>query len=281
MEDITKQNFMYCLQAKEGRGCLCAAMFYFYKVDDKIEIHFKAGNDKYAEKTRNAWKVPSTTEDAMEGFYEVCKETFEFLEKNYNQDCENWWARYISFDDENRVVTLYDLPDRSAPNGDSEDFWIQEYNITKKMFDKGYLNGNYPQGHYTMNGQTLTLLCSYFGAYTGSKLKPNFIKSLQSCHKISDSNLKKNWLIDKVVKNDSVMSEITAEDFWRLSLASQMYNSSIYKDEYCKKFLKLLGPSENKEYQDYINAVLENSYEEYKIDYEYMTKKYAPILVMI
>ena len=263
MEDITKQNFMYCLRAKEGNGCLCAAMFYIYKDGDNLLIRFKSGTDKYAEKTRANWKTPFAGEEEMTGFYEVHKETISFLEKNFPD--ANWWPQGQTFDDENRIVTIPDWEGRNAPDGMSEDFWKQELHITEQMFSKGYLNGNYPQGHYSMNGNQMVLVASYFGAYTGTKLNPLFVKSLNSCHKLSDSNLKKNWLVKEIVKNPSEMNNIISDDFWRLSLASQLYNSTEYKDNYIRSFLELLGPSSHTKYQDYITACLEKDYADYEL----------------
>lgn len=266
MKDITKENFMYCLRAKEGKGCLCAAMFHIYKDENMLQVKFESGTDKYSDKTRQAWKVPFAGEEEMQGFYEVHKETIEFLATNYpNAD---WWAVGQQFDDTNRTAFIPDFENRTAPDGMSKSFWEQQFVITKKMFDRGYLNGNYPQGHYCMKDNRLLLMVSYFGSYRHKKLSKLFQKSLNSCHKLSDSNLKKNWLIKEIVKNKSEMNNIVADDFWRLSLASQLYNSNEYKDTYLRKYLNLLGPSYNKKYQNYIQCCLDKNYKEYEISSE-------------
>lgn len=265
MENITKENFKYCIMESKGKGCLCAAMFHLYKDDDWLQLRFESSTDRYSEKTRSAWRVPFAGEIPMTGFYEVHKETINFLNKYFpNAD---WWIPEQIFNDQEKTVMIKDLPKRNAPNGTSQDFWEQQYEITEKMFKKGYLNGNYPQGHYTMNGNQLVLLVSYFGSYTGKYLKEKFISGLQACHKVSETNLKKNWLIDRVVRTDAIY-DIIADDFWRLSLASQLYNHGEFKDNYIRNFLGLLGSSQIQIYNDYIQASLSQEFKEFEVAYK-------------
>lgn len=265
MKNITKENFKYCIMESNGKGCLCAAMFHLYKDQDWLQLKFESTTDRYSEKTRSAWKVPFAGVKPMEGFYDVHKETINFLDKFYPNS--EWWIPGQIFDDTNRTVMIKDLPNRDAPSGETENFWKQQYDITEKMFRKGYLNGNYPQGHYTMNGKQLVLLVSYFGSYSGKYLKENFISGLQACHKVSETNLKKNWLISNIVRTNS-MHHILADDFWRLSLASQLYNYSEYKDNYIKSFLTLLGKSNVQIYNDYIEASLQKKFKDFEVAYD-------------
>lgn len=276
MKDITKQNFMYCMRAKEGKGCLCAAMFYIYETDDsQLQVEFKSLTDKYSVGTRERWKVPMANEDALKGFYMTHKRSIEFFETNFPNAL--WWVKDQKFDDESLIVRMPTWTNRTPPEGCSSEFWEKQYLITEEMFSKGYLNGNYPQGHYQMKDGQLVLLLSYFAAPTNQLLDPYFVLSLKSCHKLSNENPKKNWFVKHAVRAEGVLENMTSDDFWRLSIASQLYSDNEHFDTYLKKFLALLGPSPVPQWQEYIDNVLSGNYAQYEIN-ETEVPEYIPLV---
>lgn len=266
MKDITKQTFRYCLAESEGRGCLCAAMFHLKCGDDgNLILNFKADDTSYGSKTRNAWLVsyPGLTE--MGGFYHLHKATFQFLEKAFPG--EDWYAHYYDFDDDTMTCKMYDIPERSMPDQTRKDFWEKEFEITQKMWNAGYINGNYPQGHYMLSGDQLVLAVSYFAAERNRLLTEQEISSFISCHKIQINNKKKNWFIKHYVHDKKIMRGILTDDFWRLSVASQLGTTIDGFDEYLKKNLKMMGPSKRSDINEYVAACLSEKTKNYEIDY--------------
>jgi len=162
---------------------------------------------------------------------------------------------------------MYDVPNRSMPNQETKEFWEKEFEITKKMWDAGYINGNYPQGHYMMSGNQLVLAVSYFAADRSRLLTEQEIDSFISCHKIQIDNKKKNWFIKNYVHKKEVVREINTDDFWRLSVASQLGSQKPGFNEYLIANLNMMGPSSRIDVNEYISACISGNTENYEIDY--------------
>jgi hypothetical protein len=271
MKDITKQTFRYCLAESQGRGCLCAAMFHLKCGDDgNLILNFKADDTSYGLKTRNSWLVGYPTNHEMGGFYLLHKKTFEFLEETFPG--EDWYAHYYDWDDSTMTCKMYDLPNRSMPDQETKEFWEKEFEITKKMWDAGYINGNYPQGHYMMTANQLVLAVSYFAAARSRLLTEQEMDSFVSCHKIQIDNKKKNWFIKNYVHNREVIRTITTDDFWRLSVASQLGSQKPGFNEYLIANLNMMGPSSRTDVNNYTAACVSGNTEDYEIDYYDLVK---------
>ena len=271
MKNITKQNFRYCLAESEGKGCLCAAMFHLKCGDNNdIILNFKADDTSYGIKTRDAWLVGYPGENEMEGFYHFHKITFQFLQEKFPN--EKWHATYFDWDDETLSCKMYDIENRSFPDQKTEEFWLKQFEISKKMWDAGFINGNYPQGHYMTDGDHLVLAVSYFGAHRGRTFTDQEIAAFISCHKIHHDNKKKNWFIHNYVHRPEVMKELLTDDFWRLTCASQLGTNGLYFDNYLKSFLELMGPSSRQEINDYIQACVSGNTENFEKEFESFNK---------
>lgn len=267
MKDITKQNFRYCLADNQGRGCLCAAMFHLKCGDDgNLLLNFKAEDTSYGNKTRNAWLVGYPDSYEMGGFYKMHRATFEFLENNFPG--EDWYLHYYDYDDENMTCHAHDIANRSFPDQYSSEFWEMQFEISKKMWDKGYINGNYPQGHYMMNNGKLVLAVSYFAAPPGRLLTDQEVSAFNSCHKIQKENKKKNWFIKNYVRNKDQCAKTTSDDFWRLSAASQLYTLTPAFDIYLKKVLEMMGASSRSDINDFVAACLSKNLKDFEVDFE-------------
>jgi hypothetical protein len=266
MKDITKQNFRYCLAESQGRGCLCAAMFHLRcDTNNTLVLNFKADDTSYGDKTRNAWLVNYPGETEMSSFYLFHKKTFEFLEKTFPN--ESWYAKYYHYDDENLLCKLHDIPNRQIPDQTNPEFWKKQFEITKKMWEHGYINGNYPQGHYMLNQHSLILVVSYFGTESNVFFTDEQIKSFNSCHKIQTDNKKKNWFIKHYVRDINAMKQLSTDDFWRLTLASQYGQSIPGFNNYIITTLDMVGKSKRQDINEYISACLNENTKNYEIEY--------------
>lgn len=266
MKDITKKIFRYCLAESEGRGCLCAAMFHIKCGDDgNLILNFKADDTSYGDKTRKAWLVTYPGVNEMGGFYQLHKATFQFLEKTFPG--ESWYAHYYDYDDETLTCKMYDVPNRSMPDQSKREFWEMQFEISKKMWDAGYINGNYPQGHYLLSDGQLVLAVSYFAAERGRPLTEQEIDSFNSCHKIQINNKKKNWFIKHYVHNKDSMRSLITDDLWRLTLASQLDSTIEGFDDYLKLNLEMMGKSNRQDINEYVHACLSSNTKDYEIDY--------------
>jgi hypothetical protein len=271
MKDITKQTFKYCLAESQGRGCLCAAMFHLKCGDDgNLILNFKADDTSYGNKTRSAWLVSYPSSHEMGGFYLLHKKTFEFLEKNFPG--EDWYAHYYDWNDETMTCKMYDVANRSMPDQSTKEFWEMEFEITKKMWDAGFINGNYPQGHYMMSNTQLVLAVSYFASERSRLLTEQEMDSFVSCHKIQIDNKKKNWFIKNYVHNRDAIRTLTTDDFWRLTVASQYGSNMEWVNLYLENNLKMMGPSTRTDINEYIAACLTNNTTGYEIDYYEFSK---------
>jgi hypothetical protein len=266
MKDITKQTFKYCLAESQGRGCLCAAMFHLKCGDEgNLILNFKADDTSYGNKTRNAWLVGYPGTHEMGGFYLLHKKTFEFLEKNFPK--EDWFAHYYDWDDATMTCKMHDVSNRSMPDQSTSEFWQMEFEITKKMWDAGYINGNYPHGHYMMSGNQLVLAVSYFAAERGRLLSEQEMDSFVSCHKIQIDNKKKNWFIKNYVHNREVIRTLSTDDFWKLTVASQLGSNNIGFNTYLLSNLDMMGASQRDDVNEYISVCISGNIENYEIDY--------------
>lgn len=266
MTDITKKTFNYCLRNKQGKGCLCAAMFNITCDEkDQLSVTFKSDEGRYGDHTRNSWLVPFAGDYEMSAFFLSHVATFRFLEDNFPG--EDWYSPIVSVNYDNMSVKHKSVSNREPADQMTEEFWDKQFEISKKMFEKGFLNGNYPQGHYYMVDGRLCLAVSYFGKAVDANFTVAEVAALNSCHKLHDKNLKKNYFTKKYVHDKEELIKISSTDFWRLTLASQMYSIDAM-DGYIRKFINLLGPSSRDDVNDYVNAVLANDYADFELSKE-------------
>jgi hypothetical protein len=267
MKDITKKTFRYCLRESQGKGCLCAAMFNMKcDADNNILLTFKAEDSSYGDKTRDSWLVGLPKKYEMTAFYESQKRTFEFCEKTFPN--ENWYAKLYDWDDENLTCRIKNIPDSFQPDEYSDEFWKKQLEITRRMWDAGFINGNYPQGHYLMSNGQLILVVSYFGFDRGRYLNDAEISALNSCHKIQETEPQKNWFIKKYIHDRNSIKSLITDDVWRLTLASQYATKVPAFDTFVEECFSFIGMSARSDINSYINACLSCNTAGFEISYE-------------
>lgn len=267
MKDITKKTFRYCLRESNGKGCLCAAMFNMKcDSDNNILLTFKAEDSSYGDKTRNSWLVNLPTKYEMSAFYESQKRTFAFCEKMFPN--ETWYAKLYDWNDEDLTCRIKNIPNSYQPDEGSTEFWEKQLEITRRMWDAGFINGNYPQGHYLMSENQMILVVSYFGFERNRVLYDAEIAALNSCHKIQEKEPKKNWFIKKFIHNREEIKTLLTDDIWRLTLASQYASKIPAFDKFVKDCFLFMGMSLRDDINDYINACLSGNTNGFEIPYD-------------
>jgi hypothetical protein len=118
-----------------------------------------------------------------------------------------------------------------------------------------------------MSGNQLVLAVSYFAAERGRLLSEQEMDSFVSCHKIQIDNKKKNWFIKNYVHNREVIRTLSTDDFWKLTVASQLGSNNIGFNTYLLSNLDMMGASQRDDVNEYISVCISGNIENYEIDY--------------